>query len=61
MENNEKKINAVELNDENLENVSGGAGGLGMANLPTICSVCGKKTWSYEEKADGKYYCPDCK
>ena len=59
MDNEEKKIGAVEPNDTNLENVSGG--GVGIAQLVDnrICTVCGKTDASYT--VNGENYCSACK
>ena len=58
MENNEKKIDAVELNDENLENVSGGDAKPG--TFQPRCGVCGEKNGKLHCYRN-RYYCPACK
>ena len=61
MENKEKKIDAAELNDENLENVSGGALHLALwEDELKRCDICGgyrRELYWYRHKN----YCSECK
>ena len=59
MENKEKKINAVELNDENLENVSGGVVPIVGNDSPRECTVCGAWSSPYYLH-NGQCYCEAC-
>ena len=58
MENKEYKINAAEVNEEELENVSGG--GPAAMNL-AVCEICKKGLRPSEQvKEDGMTYCKPC-
>ena len=58
MENKEYKINAAEVNEEELENVSGG-GSVAM-NL-AVCEICEKGLLPREQvKEDGMTFCRLC-
>ena len=66
MENNEKKINAVELNDEKLEKVSGGVDQHDSEYiaqneiLMEQCDVCGEENANLHRYRN-RFYCPACK